>query len=288
MSLLALTLIIASAFMHATWNYLAKRSEGGFAFVWLYMIVSTIFYAPFIAAMLILNDIYIGWLEIGFIAGSAVIHLAYSLLLQKGYKTGDFSLVYPVCRGTGPLIVAVAAIFIYDEKLTTWGILGIALITFSIFVITGGLWAIRKSNTLVPLMYGLLIGVMIASYTLLDKGAVSVVLIPPLLLTYGGIVGQVLILSLFVVRRWEDVRYEWQNHRKEAIGVGVLNQFAYMLVLTAMTFTQVSHVAPVREMSIFIGTVMGTRMLSEGFGLRRIVAAGTMVIGVIAVALSGG
>lgn len=87
-------------------NYLAKRSEGGFAFMWLYMIISTIAYAPLIAGMFILTEIHIGWLEVGFIAGSAVIHLAYSLLLQKGYKIGDFSLVYPVCRGTGPLLVS--------------------------------------------------------------------------------------------------------------------------------------------------------------------------------------
>ncbi|RYG73025.1 EamA family transporter [Lentibacillus lipolyticus] len=287
MSFVALMLIIVSAFMHATWNYLAKRSQGGFAFVWLYMIVSTVVYAPFVAVLLFLKDVHIGWLEIGFMVGSAVIHLAYSLLLQKGYQIGDLSLVYPVCRGTGPLLVAIAAIFIYDEKLTTSGVIGIALITISIFIITGGVQAIKKADTVVPVLYGLLIGVVIASYTLLDKGAVSVVFIPPLLLTYGSIIVQTMMLSPLAIRHWKDVRHEWRQHRKEAIGVGVLNQLAYILVLTAMTFTQVSYVAPVREMSILIGTIIGSRILSEGFGVRRVVAAGTMVVGIMAVALSG-
>ncbi len=285
MSVLALVLVIISAFMHATWNYLAKRSAGGYTFVWLYMAVSIVVYAPFVIGLLMLMEHHIGWMELGFMAGSAAIHLAYSLLLQKGYKIGDLSLVYPVCRGTGPLLVAIAAVFIYDEQLTTLGIIGIALITCSIFVITGGMQAIKKANTFVPLLYGLLIGVLIASYTLLDKGAVSVVMISPLLLTYGSMIGQVLVLSPFVLRRRSEISREWRLHWKEAIGVGVLNQLAYILVLTAMTFTPVSHVAPVREMSIVIGTIMGSRMLSEGFGARRIAAAGTMVAGVIAVAL---
>ncbi|GAB4073087.1 DMT family transporter [Barrientosiimonas marina] len=285
MSILALALIIVSAFMHATWNYLAKRSEGGDTFVWLYMVVSLLVYAPFVIGFIVLQGVQIGWLEVGFMAGSALIHLAYSLLLQKGYKVGDLSLIYPICRGTGPLIVAVAAFFIYGEKLSAAGIIGILLITFSIFVITGGLDAIKKASTLVPVSYGLLIGVMIASYTLLDKGAVSVVMMQPLILIYGSIVFQALILTPFVVRDWQRVRQEWREHKQEAIGVGILNQLAYILVLIAMTFTPVSHVAPVREMSILIGTILGSFMLKEGFGIRRIAAACTMVAGVITIAL---
>ncbi|GGK01066.1 DMT transporter permease [Lentibacillus kapialis] len=284
MSFLALTLIIISAFMHATWNYLAKRSEGGYTFVWLYMVVSIVAYAPFVIGFLVTRDSQIGWVEIGFMVGSAMIHLAYSLLLQKGYNIGDLSLIYPVCRGTGPLIVAVAAFFIYGETLTVTGVIGIVLITFSIFVITGGMEAIKKADTLVPLLYGLLIGVAIASYTLLDNGAVSVVMMQPLVLIYGSMIIQAATLTPFVFRRWHDVRHEWQRHKKEAIGVGILNQLAYVLVLTAMSFTPVSHVAPVREISILIGTIMGSYLLSEGLGPRRIAAAGTMVAGVVVVA----
>lgn len=288
MSLLALILIIISAFMHATWNYLAKRSQGGLAFVWLYMAVSTVIYAPFVIGMFIWQPFHIGWVGWAFIIGSAVIHLVYALTLQKGYKIGDLSLVYPVARGTGPLIVAVAAVFIYAETLTPLSMIGIILITISIFIITGGVQALKQKSAFVPLLYGLLIGILIASYTLVDKGAVSIAHIPPLLLTYGGMIGQLLFLTPFAVRRWNDVRYDWQYHRKEAIGVGILMQLAYILVLTAMTFTQVSHVAPVREMSILIGTVMGTRLLAEGFGRRRIISAIIMVLGVIAVALADG
>ncbi|ASK62200.1 EamA family transporter [Virgibacillus phasianinus] len=286
MSLLAFVLIIISAFMHATWNYLAKRSNGGFAFVWLYTAISATVYAPFVIFLLIYQNISIGWLEIGFIAGSAIIHLGYALTLQNGYKIGDLSLIYPVARGTGPMLVAIIAVFIYDEQLSPAGIMGIILIILSVFIITGGLRVLKQSAAIMPLGYGFLIGIMIAGYTLLDKGAVSVFLISPLLLNYGSILGQLILLSPYARSHWKDVRSDWKSHRKEAIGVGVLNPLAYILVLTTMVFTPVSYVAPVREVSILIGAIMGMVLLSEGFGLRRIVAAGIMVIGIVAIALS--
>jgi drug/metabolite transporter (DMT)-like permease len=285
MSLLALVIIIVSAFMHASWNYLAKRSDSGFVFVWLYLGVTAVFYAPFVIGLFIVQHISIGWAEIGLIAGSALIHLAYALLLQKGYKIGDLSLIYPVARGTGPLIVAITAFFLYQEKLTTLGTTGIVFIIAGVFIITGGFQVLR-GGSLLPVGYGVLIGVMIAGYTLLDKGAVSVFAMSPLLLNYGSFLGQFLLLSPFAKKEWPLVRKTWRLHRREAIGVGILSPLAYILVLTTMVFTPVSYVAPVREISILIGAVMGTYLLKEGFGARRIIAAMMVVIGVTAVALS--
>lgn len=286
MSLLAFVIIIISAFMHASWNYLAKRSKGGVGFVWLYTMVSTVIYAPFVIYILIYQEISIGWIELGIIAGSAGVHLAYALTLQKGYRVGDFSLIYPIARGTGPMLVAISAIFLYDERLTPVGIIGIILIILSVFIITGGLRVLKQSSSVPPLAYGLLVGILIAGYTLLDKGAVSVFLIPPLLLNYGGIIGQLIILTPFAKRNWKEIQADWKNHRKEAIGVGVLNPLAYILILTTMVFTPVSYVAPVREVSILIGAIMGMVLLSEGFGKRRIIAAGIMVVGIVAITLS--
>jgi len=285
MSLVALILIIVSAFMHATWNFLAKRSDSGFVFVWLYLGVCSIFYAPFVIGLVIVENFTFGWIEVGFMAGSALIHLVYALLLQKGYQVGDFSLIYPIARGSGPLLVAVAAIFIYNERLTLIGAIGIAFILFSIFLITGG-FQMLKNATLLPVGYGLMIGFMIAGYTLLDKGAVSAYAMSPLLLNYGSFLGQFLLLTPFAKKQWGQVRETWKFHRKEAIGVGILAPLAYMLVLTTMVFTPVSYVAPVREISILIGAVMGAYLLKEGFGKRRIIASITMFIGVVIVALS--
>ncbi|MEW9678025.1 EamA family transporter [Lentibacillus sp. L22] len=287
MSLFAFFLIILSACMHATWNYLAKRSDSGSTFVWLYLAVSTIIYAPIIMVFFFYQHINLGWMEGLFIIGSAILHLAYSVTLQKGYKVGDLSVIYPIARGTGPLLVAIFAIFLFNERLNWVGVIGVALIVVSVFILSGGFQVIRKANSLLPIGYGLLIGVMIAGYTLLDKGAVSVVYVQPLLLEYASIVAQFLLLSPVAKKHWSQVKADWRQHRKEAIGVGILNPLAYILILTTMMFTPVSHVAPVREVSILIGAIMGTYLLREGFGIRRVIASGMMVIGIIALTFSG-
>lgn len=286
MPLWAFALIIISAFMHATWNYLSKRSKGGITFVWLFMVVSVVVYAPFAVGVFIFQDSKIGWGGFGFIIGSTVIHLAYTLTLQKGYKIGDLSLVYPVARGTGPMLAALAAIFIYHEQPTIIEFCGIFLVVSSVFILTGGFQIFKRSASVLPFVYGLVVGIMIASYTLWDKGAVSVLLIPPLLYFYGSMMGQLILLTPFVWQRRSEIRKEWRRNKTEAIGIGLLNPLAYLLILTVMIVVPVSHVAPVREISILIGTVMGTRLLSEGFGLRRVVAAGAMVTGVVIVAFS--
>ena len=94
-----------------------------------------------------------------------------------------------------------------------------------------------------------------------------------------------IVLTPFALRRWNDVRHHWSGNRLEVFGVAVLSPLAYILVLTALVFTPVSYVAPAREISILIGTGMGTRFLAEGEGRRRMVAAIAIVAGVLALAL---
>ncbi|MEN1967142.1 EamA family transporter [Lentibacillus sp. N15] len=286
MSLFAFFTIILSACMHATWNFLAKKSDSGATFVWLYLTVSTVIYAPVMIIFFIVSPTVIGWTELLFIVGSVILHLGYSVTLQKGYKVGDLSVIYPIARGTGPLLVAIFAIFLFNEQLHFMGVVGVILIVVSVFILSGGFQMIRKIDSMLPISYGLMIGVMIAGYTLLDKGAVSIVLVSPLLLNYATILGQFLLLSPVAKKQWNQVKTDWSKHRKEAIGVGILNPLAYILILTTMMFTPVSHVAPVREVSILFGAIMGTYLLREGFGIRRGFASGMMVIGIIVLAFS--
>ncbi|GIN89431.1 DMT transporter permease [Siminovitchia terrae] len=286
MSLLAFITILISAFMHATWNYLAKQSEGGFIFVWLYMAVSTIVYLPFVIGFFFISEVHFGWMEFVFIFGSAIVHMAYALTLQKGYRVGDLSIVYPLARGSAPMLIAVAAFFLFEERLSIIGMIGISFIVLSIFILTGDLRRFKQNNSGKAVFYGLLTGLLISFYTLLDKGAVSFILISPLLLNYGSILGQFLLMTPLALKEKEKVKKEWDMNKKKAIGVGILSPLAYILVLITMQFTPVSHVAPVREISILIGTVLGTKVLTEGMGVRRPAAAVIMVIGIISVALS--
>lgn len=135
------------------------------------------------------------------------------------------------------------------------------------------------------MVYALVTGTFIAAYTLWDKQAVSKYAVAPVLLDWGANLGRTFLLTPFALRHWEHTRDEWHTHRSEAVGVALLVPLSYILVLTAMEFTPVSYVAPAREISILIGTAMGTGLLAEGDARRRLVAACAMVLGIVALAL---
>jgi drug/metabolite transporter (DMT)-like permease len=107
----------------------------------------------------------------------------------------------------------------------------------------------------------------------------------PILLDWGANLGRALLLTPFALSHWHETRVEWQTHRREAAGVALLAPLSYILVLTALAFTPVTYVAPAREISILIGTMMGTRWLAEGDAYRRLLGAGAMVAGVIGLAV---
>ncbi|HEX2618554.1 MAG TPA: EamA family transporter, partial [Phototrophicaceae bacterium] len=89
----------------------------------------------------------------------------------------------------------------------------------------------------------------------------------------------------FAASHWREVRQIWHDHWRKVVGVAILSPLAYVMVLHVLTFTPVTYVAPLREVSILIGVLMGSRWLSEGDSQRRLVAAGTIVAGVVAIAL---
>lgn len=282
---LAIVLLLAAAVMHATWNLLAKSSKGGAVFVWLCAALASLIYGPICIGMILIQRPSFGIVEIGFMAGSAVLHSIYFILLQRGYRFGDLSLVYPLARGTGPMLSTTIAIIIFGERPGIVAIGGAILIAIGVFVLSLHPRALSAKYAGQAVGYGLLTGVMIASYTLWDKHAVSALLIPPLIQDYGSYLGRALLLSPYALRHKEQIQHEWCINKRAALGVAILSPLAYILVLTAMIFTPVSYVAPAREISILIGTIMGARLLSEGDTPRRLAAAAAMVLGVIALAV---
>jgi drug/metabolite transporter (DMT)-like permease len=280
----AFGLVLTAAFIHASWNYLAKRAgQGGAAFVWLFAAISSAFYAPVAIFVYFWQKPDIGPLQLVFMAGSALIHVVYFLILQKGYREGDLSLVYPLARGTGPTISTLVAILFLGERPSALALFGAFLVAAGVFFLSGGSVGFRGSLKR-GVGYGLLTGITIAAYTLWDKYAVSTLLIPPLLQDYCTNLGRVIMLAPVAFRNWGDVRKEWRVHRKEAIGVGLLCPLSYILVLTALVSAPVSYIAPAREVSILIAAVMGSRLLAEKDIRRRLPAAVAIVVGVIALA----
>jgi uncharacterized membrane protein len=284
MTAFALTLLLGAGFVHAGWNLLAKKAGGGPVFVWLFASMSTLIYAPMAAGALLWLKPHIGLLEVGVMLVTALIHIAYFLLLQQGYKVGDLSLVYPLARGTGPVLSMVLAILLFHERPSVVAIGGGLMVAAGVFALAGGAAGPRGGRR-PAVVYGLLTGSVIAMYTLWDKLAVSTYLIPPLILVWAIDAGRVLLLAPIALKKWGEVQRQWREKRMAVVAVGALCPLSYILVLTALVTTPVSYIAPAREVSILIGTVMGARWLLEGEACRRVPAALAIVAGIIALAV---
>jgi drug/metabolite transporter (DMT)-like permease len=281
---LALAMVLTSAVLHATWNYLTKRTNPVPSDTWLFTLVSNLIYTPIAAAVFFSRHPAVGARELLFVLGTGILHTAYFVLLLRGYRAGGLSLVYPLARGTGPLLSTTAAIALFGERPTGLALAGATLIGVAVFVIAGGAHGLRDRRTGRAIVYALLTGACIAVYTLWDKYAVSTVGIHPILLDWGGGIVRTVLLTPLAISRRDEVRGRWAAYRKEITVVAALSPLGYILVLTALTFTPVSYVAPLRETSILIGAVMGARFLAEGDAPRRLAAAAVMVIGVILLA----
>src|SRR5918998_507421 len=186
MTFFALVLVLAAAVFHATWNLLAKRvGDGGAVFVWLFGLCSLLIFAPLAVVVVLVSEPHLGPVEYLFMFGSGVLHLGYFVFLQRGYAVGDLSLVYPLARGTGPLLATAAAIVLLGERPGALAVAGIVLVTVGVILLTTEPGGVRKHGWGRGVVYGLLTGAFIAAYTVWDKHAVSALLVPPLLQSWA-------------------------------------------------------------------------------------------------------
>jgi drug/metabolite transporter (DMT)-like permease len=288
----ALALVILAGLIHASWNIAAKKAGGDARFAAFTGVVMTVFWAPL--------GLWLGWQQVplwglvpwAFILASAVLHLVYYLVLLRGYRRADLTVVYPLARGSGPLLSSLVAIGLLGERLTPLGAAGIGGVVGGVFLIAGGPGLLRathdpaqRQRVLRGLRYGLLTGVFIAAYTVVDGYAVKVVLMSPILLDYvGGVVRTAFLLPAVLRDRptaWDLWRRQW----KYAVLVGIVSPVSYVLVLYAMQVAPLSHVAPAREVSMLFAALIGGHLLGGGDRALRLAGAVLIAAGVMALAL---
>lgn len=279
----ALALILVSAVIHATWNLFAKRLPGGAEGVWLFTTISAVAFAPFVAVVVFWSGYRPDGRDWLFLVGTGILQTFYFTVLRRGYATGDLSVVYPLARGSGPLAAILLAVVLIGERPGPLTFAGAAIIAAGAFLLAtpfrGG--GDHGAAARVGLAIGLIIGV----YTAWDGYAVGTLAIPALVLIWFADAGRSLLLLPVAARRKDSIRATWKSHRLEAASIGILSTTSYLLVLVAMTIAPVSSIAPAREVSIVIGTLLGMLVLGEPVGPRRIIASVAIAAGVIVVAL---
>ena len=287
MSASALALVLAGALCHAIWNIVAKKAGGGVLFVWLFGAVSVLAAAPIACwAWLEHPQIFSHWMWFAALA-SGLVHVLYSLVLQKAYRVSDFAVVYPIARGTGPMLSVLAAIILLGEKPSPIGWISVAAVLLGVFISAGGINIFRSTPghpRHLGVLWGMLTGLFIASYTVIDGWAIKSLGMTPILFYAVGLLFRTVVLAPFALRTPRDLLKQWQTHRRAILIVGILSPTAYLLVLIAIQTAPLSYVAPVREISMLVGTFIGASLLKESVKPSQVVGAATMLLGVIGLA----
>jgi drug/metabolite transporter (DMT)-like permease len=291
MPLSALALVVLAGFIHACWNIAAKKAGGDVRFVAFTSVVLMVVWAPV--------GLWVGWtqvpnwglLEWGLVLASALLHIVYFIVLLRGYRQADLTVVYPLARGSGPLLSSMVAIFFLGEQISALGLMGILGVVAGVFLIAGGpgLWQAaqdpqQQARVRTGIFYGGITGLFIASYTVVDGYAVKVALMSPILVDYFGNLVRLVFLTPTLLRDRATVWALWLQQRRYALIVGIFSPVSYVLVLYALQVAPLSHVAPAREVSMLFAALLGGHLLGEkDRGLRIagavLIAAGVMALG---------
>jgi drug/metabolite transporter (DMT)-like permease len=213
-------------------------------------------------------------------------------VLLRGYAASDLTVVYPVARGTAPLVASLGAVLLLGETMSSVGVLGVLAVTGGVFLIAGGpgLWAkahdpAQRQRVRAGVGWGASTGLLIASYTLIDGYAVKVWLISPVLIDYFGNFARIPFMLPGALRNPAAVKEAWRTQWKHALVVATVSPLAYVLVLYAVQLAPLSHVAPAREVSMLFAALFGGRLLGEGDRGLRIAGALCIGLGVAGLAL---
>jgi drug/metabolite transporter (DMT)-like permease len=283
-------LVVLAALAHATWNLLAKRAAAaGPTFVFFYSLAACVAYAPWVFWLLAHGELNWNWAVAICVMGSGLIHLAYNLSLQRGYQVADLSVVYPIARGTGPMLSSVCAFLLLGETATGLRLSGLFAVVAGIGLIStqGDLTAFKKPRGQAGVWWGTATGGLIACYTVVDAYSVRVLGVAPVFLDWCSNLLRFVLLAPVVTRNAARSRELMRGKWWLAVGVGVLSSLSYILVLGALQLgAPVSVVAPAREMSMMVGALFGMLILRERVGPWRLVGCAALMAGTLMLSAS--
>jgi drug/metabolite transporter (DMT)-like permease len=283
----ALALVLTAAVLHAVWNAFAKRSGDQLVFLWLTTCVATVLLLPLAAGKLRTGGL--PGAAVPFVVATIVLHAFYFYALGRSYRSGAFSLVYPIARGLGVALVPLLALVLFDEWPSPAGALGIGLVIAGVVALhlapVAVSAALRSHVRLGPgTWWALATGLTIASYSLVDKAGVARLHpVPYMALMEAGCA----VLLLPAALRRGTVRREWAAHWPTILAAGAMSAAAYTLVLFAFQLAKTGYVVAARELSIVLSALIGSLWLGEGRLGPRLAGAAVVLAGVACVAAAG-
>jgi len=292
----AALLLVGATLAHAAWNIALKRAgASGAGFLFATLAVAVIVFAP-VGAPALISALPTTGAEIAvsgiLVAGSAALQVAYFLLLQRAYREADVGVVYPVARGTGPLLSIIGALLLLAERPGPVVLLGGALVVTGVVII--GLSGARATTTAAidesrarrgrGIRYGAAVGVVIAAYSLWDAAAVTRADLDPVGYYWASMVVQLLVFAVLVARQPAALA-DARAHPVAVLVVGILSPLAYVAVLAAYQLAPVAVVAPAREASVVLIALAGWLLFREPNPAGRLVGSAVVLAGIALLAL---
>lgn len=284
MSLFAIGILLFSAILHTSWNLLIKQSDDKY--------IVTFWMVAFGGAFAFIALFFTGlpprhmW---GFAVLSVCVEVAYFITLSYAYHDNDFSLVYPVARGTAPAFLALWSFVFLHETLTSGGKIGLALIIGGLILI--GVNTLMQAHVthlhFKGVAVALFIALLISIYTAIDGAAVRNGSAMPYVMSMFTLVPLVLSPFIFTQYKWAQIKATLAHQPFRIPLAGVIGVLAYLMAVLAYSIAPLSYAGAVREVSVVIGALAGWWFLKERMGGIRVVGAIIIFAGILVIALFG-
>ncbi len=287
MPLLALIIVLIAALLHAISNLFFKSGRNSSAFLWWAITIGALWYGVLVAVQSSLAMRQEAWL---IIIPSIVVEIAYARLITLGYENGDLSQVYPIARGTPPLLIALFGAIFIGERLPFLGYVGIVVLVIGIYLASvpsfNDVFKPLRAITHRPTQIAFLAALCVTAYTLLDK--VGMQYASPLVYNWWMYTG---IAIGYAPIAWSHghraaTLIEWRTNWRRIVLGSFATIGSYLAALIGLQMTAASYVGSVRASSVVIGALLGWLLLKEPFGAARVFAAALMVVGLLLIALA--
>lgn len=293
MEFVAYILVLVSAFTHAYWNFVLKRSGGTQTFIGLSKIAEVLMFGIPFFIVVIREEVPIQNYWLLYVVGAILVLVNY-VFLGMAYRAhgGDLSVVYPVSRAGALLFLPVLAYFFIGEKIDCMGFTAISMIMIGLFILQLPAFnrhevTLAVSNFKKPATFlALLAAFSAAGYTLWDKYSVSHLSPFIYFYSYTAIVGLSYMAFILVKFPFENIKTEWANHKVSILQVSFFNCLTYVLVLYSLQTAKASYVIAIRQLSIVFGVLLGWKMLQENFQLPKKIGISILTLGCLLVALA--
>lgn len=268
-------MVVGAALLHAVWNTLVKGTGDRLIMMAMMMVSQmavAILLLPFVAFPTPASWPYI-WASVG-------LHSAYYLFLIIAYRYGDLSHVYPIARGSSPLIVAVVSVVIVGEVLSRQAMMSIVLIALGIMslTLTRGVGGFREPKAV---LFALGTGVFIAGYTIVDGLGGRLAESAHSYIVWLNILDGIPLAAVALYLRWGRILEQARTSWKPGVFSGLVSMAAYWIVIWAMTLAPMALVSAVRETSMVFAVLFGVFFLKERLNLARLASIGIALVGAV-------